>query len=140
MMQLERGMIDKFRVLREERGWSQKEMAERVRSYGFDFHQSTVAKLESGGRPLRVAEMYALSHVFQLPPGAVFFMAASTREHDAMDSLTELLETEERQRASMHETLMTGITQSVEILADHQTRINSLVDAMRSLSGEQRHG
>ncbi|MBT2483364.1 MULTISPECIES: helix-turn-helix transcriptional regulator [unclassified Microbacterium] len=137
MLHLERVMCDKFRMLREERGWSQKELAEKVRDYGFDFHQSTIAKLESGARPLRVAEMYALSHVFRMPPGAVFFMAYSTSEDDGLDpfdSLTRLLAREEEGRAEMRTMMLDQMAQTVDIIADYQTRMNSIVDAMRRVA------
>ncbi len=137
MLHLERVMCDKFRVLREERGWSQKELAEKVKGYGFDFHQSTIAKLESGTRPLRVAEMYALSHVFRMPPGAVFFMAYSTPEDDGLepfDSLTRLLAREEEGRAEMRRMMLDQMAQTVDIIADYQTRMNSIVDSMRRIA------
>lgn len=141
MLYLERVMCDKFRMLREERGWSQKDLAEKVREYGFDFHQSTIAKLESGARPLRVAEMYALSHVFRIPPGAVFFMAYSTPEEDdgldPFDSLTRLLAQQEEGRAYMRTMMLEQMAQTVDIIADYQTRMNSIVDAMRRIAATE---
>lgn len=131
MLEFERRMCDKFRILREERGWSQRDLAERVREYGFDFHQSTIAKLEAGTRPLRVAEMYALSHVFKMPPGAVFFMVYGVREFSGFDELTEMLAREEESRADMEKIMLKGVEQTIQIMADHQTRMNSLVDTMR---------
>lgn len=138
MLLLEKVMCDKFRILREERGWSQKDLAEKVGEYGFDFHQSTIAKIESGSRPLRVAEMYALSHVFRIPPGAVFFMAYSTDEgeidEDPFDSLTRLLAQQEEGRAYMRQMMLDQIAQGVDVIADYQTRMNSIVDSMRRIA------
>jgi transcriptional regulator with XRE-family HTH domain len=59
----------RVRELRETRGWSQTELAERLKPYGFDMHQTTVAKLERGGRPIRVNEAAALADVFQVGLG-----------------------------------------------------------------------
>src|SRR5690348_12301624 len=41
---------------RGDRGWSQEDVAQRLRRQGFEMHQTTVAKIERGARPLRVAE------------------------------------------------------------------------------------
>lgn len=52
------------RELREERGWSQAELGRRLAAYGFDMHQSTVAKLENSVRPIRYNEIDALAEIF----------------------------------------------------------------------------
>ncbi|MFC6124768.1 helix-turn-helix domain-containing protein [Mycolicibacterium llatzerense] len=60
------------RSWRQDRNWSQDEVAERLRHQGFEMHQTTVAKIERGARPLRVAEAAALAEVFEMPIMAVF--------------------------------------------------------------------
>ncbi|OBJ18263.1 helix-turn-helix transcriptional regulator [Mycobacterium colombiense] len=55
-----------------DRNWSQEEVAEKLRYEGFEMHQTTVAKIERGARPLRVAEAAALGAVFDMPVMAVF--------------------------------------------------------------------
>lgn len=55
-----------------DRNWSQEEVAEKLRHEGFEMHQTTVAKIERGARPLRVAEAAALGAVFDMPIMAVF--------------------------------------------------------------------
>jgi transcriptional regulator with XRE-family HTH domain len=57
---------------RQDRNWSQEDVAERLRHEGFEMHQTTVAKIERGTRPLRVAEATALAAVFKMPIMAVF--------------------------------------------------------------------
>lgn len=57
---------------RQDRNWSQEDVAERLRHQGFEMHQTTVAKIERGARPLRVAEATALAEVFGMPIMAVF--------------------------------------------------------------------
>ncbi|GAC1398569.1 MAG: hypothetical protein NVSMB60_09870 [Mycobacterium sp.] len=54
------------------RNWSQEEVAEKLRHEGFEMHQTTVAKIERGARPLRVAEASAIGAVFDMPVMAVF--------------------------------------------------------------------
>ncbi|MDQ1084193.1 MULTISPECIES: helix-turn-helix transcriptional regulator [Microbacterium] len=127
-------MVDKFRMMREERGWSQKDLADEVNRYGLDFHQSTIAKLETHKRPLRVAEMYALSYVFKMPPAAVYLMAHSSLEFNGLDELTRLMEIEERHRAYTRDLLMEQLSNFVDSLAESEIRMKNLADTMRRVA------
>ncbi|WP_197506996.1 helix-turn-helix domain-containing protein [Mycobacterium sp. 852002-50816_SCH5313054-b] len=60
------------RQWRRARSWSQEQVAELLRLEGFDMHQTTVAKIERGARPLRVAEAAAIAYIFDVPPLAIF--------------------------------------------------------------------
>jgi transcriptional regulator with XRE-family HTH domain len=77
----ERVLCQKVAQLREERGWSQAELARRLSAIGFEMHQTTVAKLEAGKRPLRVAEAIALAQVFGLPLIAMFYIPVKGADH-----------------------------------------------------------
>lgn len=68
----ERRFGEVVRGWRLDRNWSQEEVAEKLRHEGFEMHQTTVAKIERGARPLRVAEAAALGAVFDMPVMAVF--------------------------------------------------------------------
>jgi transcriptional regulator with XRE-family HTH domain len=57
---------------RQSRGWSQDDVSEKLRHHGFEMHQTTIAKIERGARPLRVAEATAIAEVFDMPIMAVF--------------------------------------------------------------------
>jgi transcriptional regulator with XRE-family HTH domain len=46
-----------LRRLRLSRGWSQERVAIHMRDFGYDFHQTTIAKIEGAQRPLRVREL-----------------------------------------------------------------------------------
>jgi transcriptional regulator with XRE-family HTH domain len=46
-----------LRKLRLARNWSQQEVATRMTAYGYDFHQTTIAKIEAAQRPLRLREL-----------------------------------------------------------------------------------
>ena len=46
-----------LRRLRKARGWSQDEVGRRMKAYGYDFHQTMIAKIEAAQRPLRVREL-----------------------------------------------------------------------------------
>jgi transcriptional regulator with XRE-family HTH domain len=64
----------KVRQLRLERGWTQEQLAERLNEVGWPMHQTTVAKLEAGARPIRIAEADALAIAFGLPIEAMWYM------------------------------------------------------------------
>ncbi len=130
MLLLERRMADKFRILREERGWSQSELSDRLAEWGFDLHQTSIAKLEKGKRPMRVAEMHALAHVFRMPPGAVFFMAYSENEIGMSALAGRIDDTVERMERTK-EDLLKHIGYVVDFLADDQRQLNEFVDMVR---------
>lgn len=54
--------------LREERGWSQAEVARRMEASGYHWHQTTVGRIESGKRPLRLNELVQLAAMFGVSP------------------------------------------------------------------------
>ncbi len=54
--------------VRRGRGWTQERLATAMDVRGFPMHQTTVAKLEGGTRPIRVNELFALAEIFGLSP------------------------------------------------------------------------
>lgn len=70
----ERAVALKVRQLRQERAWSQDDLAERMTRLGFPMRQTTVAKLEGTRRPIRAAEVYALAAAFGLPLEALWYV------------------------------------------------------------------
>jgi transcriptional regulator with XRE-family HTH domain len=56
----------RFRELRKERGWSQDDLARRMEELGWPMHQTTVAKLEAGKRPIRLNEVAHLAMLYGL--------------------------------------------------------------------------
>jgi transcriptional regulator with XRE-family HTH domain len=57
----------RLRVLRQERGWSQPDLAEKVRLFGYEWSQATITRLEAATRPIRVNELVALAELFRIP-------------------------------------------------------------------------
>jgi transcriptional regulator with XRE-family HTH domain len=53
-----------LRALRNARQWSLLEVAERMRAFGYTWHQTVVAKIETGKRPLRLAEAIDLASLY----------------------------------------------------------------------------
>ena len=53
--------------LREERGWSQGDVARAMVERGQSWYQTTVSRVEKGDRPLRLVEGVALADAFGVP-------------------------------------------------------------------------
>ena len=57
----------RIRRWREDRGWTQQRLADWVaKSHGINWHQTTVGKIESGERPLKLAEAVAVAEALLL--------------------------------------------------------------------------
>lgn len=131
MLTLEQAMCDQFRRLREERGWSQTELSTRLASFGIDMHQTTIAKVEAGKRPLRVSEMFGFSHAFGLPPGAVFSLAAHDGPATPLNELQAELARADEVVDSMRAHVMSAIASFVDVAAEFGLERARLVQIMR---------
>lgn len=56
-----------LRLLRLSRKWSQQEVADRMKPFGYTWRQSTVGKIEAAQRPLRIDELVDLAVLFEVP-------------------------------------------------------------------------
>ncbi|MGE2715138.1 helix-turn-helix transcriptional regulator [Mycolicibacterium litorale] len=114
----ERRFGEALRDWRGERGWSQEDVAERLRRQGFEMHQTTVAKIERGARPLRIAEAAALVEVFDLPIIAILGIEATADPtFGAYDRRRELEEARKRLDHS-RENLHSVAQQHAHLLAE----------------------
>ncbi len=64
-VQPEQAFGQHVRWLRHTRHWSQADLAQQMSALGHGWHQTTVAKTESGARPLRLNEADALAGLFE---------------------------------------------------------------------------
>jgi transcriptional regulator with XRE-family HTH domain len=71
-----------LRRLRTAAGWSQEEVARRMDAYGYRAHQTTIAKIESADRPLRLNELADLCDLFGVTPAGLLKMAPDTSAAD----------------------------------------------------------
>lgn len=92
----EQAFGDRVRQWRKARSWSQEDLAEKLNDFGFEMHQTTVAKIERGTRPLRVAEAVALAQIFGVPALSVFYGPGPEDEAMSVESMRELIETYEK--------------------------------------------
>jgi transcriptional regulator with XRE-family HTH domain len=135
----ERVLCQKVAQLREERGWSQAELARRLSAIGFEMHQTTVAKLEAGKRPLRVAEVFALAQVFGLPPLAMFY--TPVRGDDlGMDYMRDRLKSIDEHLETMTETYMRTLEAFAKSYAEISANRLIVADNMRRAAAKQAKG
>jgi transcriptional regulator with XRE-family HTH domain len=72
-----------IRRLRMARDWTQQELARQMAAYGYDWHQTMIAKIESGARPLRVNELTAFAELFGVYPAHLITPHVSMEEAEA---------------------------------------------------------
>jgi transcriptional regulator with XRE-family HTH domain len=85
-----------LRLLRQGRGWSQLEVAEKMGAYGYQWSQATVTRLEAATRPIRLNELTDLAALYGVP-------VAQLLESGAPDDLEALdLEIEKLRREHLY--------------------------------------
>ncbi len=106
------------RTLRQGRGWSQQEIADKMRAYGYEWSQATVTRLESATRPIRVNELADLAMLFGVPVVQFLDPRVQVSAWDDLDAL-------ERE---------------IERLAATQRRIREQLDHQKALADEAERG
>jgi transcriptional regulator with XRE-family HTH domain len=132
----EKVIAQKIRQLRIERGWSQEDLAERMTRYGWPMHQTTIAKLEAGKRPIRAGEVFALTLVFGLPPLALWHLPVPG-EPQALAAMRQQLVDTDEQVAELGRILHTMTTTYAHAMARRMHTAEALNEAAkRSSRGE----
>lgn len=119
----------KVRQLRTERGWTQAQLAERLNELGWPIHQTTVAKLEAGARPIRIAEADALAVAFGLPMEALWYMPVQGEPWSIARMKSELEHVEDFMRVLVDQLRSTVVT-----YAEQQIERMRLVQAMNEVA------
>lgn len=127
---------DLVRQWRRERNWSQEQVASMLRLQGFDMHQTTVAKIERGARPLRVAEAAAIAYIFGVPPLAIFQARPPEGYEETIKELQQALRQQEESAKRVGENLESTAKQyAVEI-----ARLSQIAyEINRAAADEQKH-
>lgn len=124
------------RLLRQGRGWSQQEVAEKMQAYGYQWSQATVTRLESASRPIRVNELADLAKLFGVP--ATQFLDSRARDFawDDLDALEREIEelTAERREIREHldrqEALAEEAARGRASVAGHLARVDSRLEVL----------
>lgn len=77
----------RLKVLRGERGWSQERLAEELRARGFQMHQMTVSKIETGRRPVTVSEVFELAAVYRIDPMVLWHLPVTAEHHPSLSDM-----------------------------------------------------
>ncbi|MGM9473166.1 helix-turn-helix domain-containing protein [Pseudarthrobacter sp. YS3] len=76
-----------MRLLREKRGWSQGEMSRRLIEAGWNiFHQTTVSRIESGERPIKLGEARAVAAILDVPLEKMLTLPEDARIAEELES------------------------------------------------------
>lgn len=80
--------------LRESRGMSRKELAERAAIHGADFSETAIRRAEDAKRPIRASELFALSQVFDVEVSNLM-LVDMTGQHPIVQAMARLTEAEQ---------------------------------------------
>jgi transcriptional regulator with XRE-family HTH domain len=127
--------------LRKGRGWSQEEVARRMTAYGYTWHQTTVGRVETAERPLRLNEVVHLAAMFQVPVTQFLLPVDMTLQEidDAIEEETkardEIRERAERYRSTLeaYDAQREEFSANYRQLAEELERANSHLEIMRGL-------
>ncbi len=119
------------RLLRQGRGWSQQDVAEKMQAYGYQWSQATVTRLESASRPIRVNELADLARLFGV--SATQFLDSRARDlaWDDLDALEREIEelTAERREIQEHLDRQKALVDEAEagcaVVAAHLAHVDS---------------
>lgn len=122
---------------RQDRNWSQEDVAEKLRHQGFEMHQTTVAKIERGTRPLRVAEATALAEVFDMPIMAVFEMSVPSDQPEELAQRQKELEVARKYVDQSRDSLYSAAERHAYLLAEVEKLIVKMNDDTVRRQGEE---
>ena len=139
----EKSFGDNVRHWRRERNWSQEDLADKLRSEGFDLHQTSVAKIERGTRPLRVAEAAAIATIFRVPPLAVFVGSPQTEARSPLNQLNDMIAAAQNllndMKADMSRSAGRYVEQEAHVLALARILNQTALDAEKRQSEHGHH-
>jgi transcriptional regulator with XRE-family HTH domain len=121
----ERWFGENMRAAREQQGMSQTALAKRMAEAGFsNFHQSTVARIEVGGRPVRLSEGLELSLILGTPLG---FLSGPPARLNRLNKFLHGVQ-QARERYVSLEDLTQDFLKSVETLAQLLPDVEKLLE------------
>lgn len=125
-----------IRAHRTRRGWSQRELAEALVKIGFtSMMHTTIAKIEAGTRPLRLAEFAGIAQAFGMPWASL--MADVEPMLDPSDPVAEMqqhLATAQKIEDRAREDMLQTIDSAVAEYADAHARRITYASEYRRLS------
>jgi transcriptional regulator with XRE-family HTH domain len=124
-----------LRRLRTARGWSQEEVARRMKAYGYDFHQTTIAKVEAAQRPLRVRELAHFAALFGVPVNQLFYRLEHGGSLGAIEQEIAALTAQIPDARAHAEQCSHAVHAAQADVADHQHVYNSAANDLAVMLG-----
>ncbi|MGW3347766.1 LuxR C-terminal-related transcriptional regulator [Nonomuraea rubra] len=90
----------RVRELRQALGWTQQDVAERLRVFGVSLDQSSVARIESGSRLIRLSEAIAFAKVFDIDLERLISVPRDAEALSMLEDRIEALENEVAEAAA----------------------------------------
>lgn len=119
------------RRLREARGITQERLTELLGETGHEMHQSTLAKLERGVRPITAGEIASLAEIFEVPVGFLF-----ARPDDGF--LSKRAEVQEKLDFAVEQWTAASerVARAMELMGRYRAELEALDDQLRADYGE----
>jgi transcriptional regulator with XRE-family HTH domain len=115
---------------RKRRGWSQRDLAERLGKVGMDIHATGITRLERGERAIRFNEFVALCQAFERTVEEVFAALATVTEVGG-----RVVEAQARLEVSFHADAV-GLTDSATVeLVEGPRTIEEVAERVRLIVG-----
>lgn len=101
----EEAFIRSMKRLREERGWTQADLARKMTDIGWSgMYQTTISRMEKGERPVRIGEARGLARVFEVTVGMMIAQPESSKPVESLkNSVMKLEEVRSRLRSDIEE-------------------------------------
>lgn len=140
--------------LRRKQGWSQQELADRLREYGFDHHQTAISRIEAGRQSLSLNEAAALAAIFRIRPADLMDISMNeesltaelhemTRHYDRLrhymlDARARVVETTQARDAAREEMdrWLEQVSVAQEMTAQCEAELSEAMSAAGRLEGE----
>jgi transcriptional regulator with XRE-family HTH domain len=131
---LEQHVGQQIRTHRQAAKLSQAELASRVTAKGYAVQQSTVAKMELGTRPIRIAELYVFALALEVP--WIRFLldyAAGAKDDQYQDVKARARELNEK-RAQLEEETLSAMRDHAEQYGRVYVELMTVEDEIRKLA------
>ncbi len=130
-LDMEKAMGTRIRGVRERRGLSQAQLSDLVKSRGFNLHQTAIAKIEAGKRPLRVGEFFALSDCLGFTPMGLFYLPEVAIAPRPLKELDALLAAAHESARESEGSMLQNINDLITIHVGNESRKQLLAMQMR---------
>ena len=129
---VERLFGSRVKAMRQARGLSQEDLAERLTAAGYPMTQTVVSKLESAVRPTSVGEVAAIAAEFDIPVTDLFATSDGERLRLELAGLASTLDAIRDEKVRLQARLAALDGQYIAIKADHRELVQQLPSRTRA--------